>query len=111
MIKDLSPALYQTNFFVIPHHGRRDAYSPELLGLLPNLQMGIISDGREVPTSVTPMYSRYFDGWPVWNVNTKRREWRRILTTRNDGHVWLRVGISTDGACRTVVIGSRGRHG
>lgn len=45
----LGRLLLQTNFFVIPHHGRRDAYSPGLLGLLANLQMGVISDGREGP--------------------------------------------------------------
>ena len=34
--------LRQTNFFVVPHHGRRDGYNPGLMNCMPSLRLGVI---------------------------------------------------------------------
>ena len=106
----LGRLLRQTNFFILPHHGRRDAYSPRLMAFMKGLQMGIISDGGEQPTSVTSEYDRHFEGWPACNMRTGECKRRKILTTRNDGFVTLRAAFSPDGACRTVYAAFGGCH-
>ena len=106
----LFPLLDQTNFFVIPHHGRRDPHSPDLMRLMGNLKLGIVSDGGAKPTSATSEYEHYFEGWPVCNTQTLRCRRRRILTTRKDGFVRLRA-IFDAGICRAVLAAVGGRHG
>lgn len=107
----LGRLLFQTNFFVIPHHGRMDAYSPEPLNLMKGLQLGIISDDHEVPTSVTSWYDRHFVGWPACNMQTGECERRKILTTRSDGIITLGAAFSPDGLRTTVWTAFGGRHG
>ncbi len=106
----LGRLLQQTNFFVLPHHGRRDAYSHGLMAFMKSLQMGILSDGGEQTTSVTPEYDRHFEGWPACNMRTGECRQRKILTTRNDGPVTLRAVLSLDGACRVVYATFGGRN-
>lgn len=107
----LGRLLFQTNFFVIPHHGRRDAYSPELLNLMKGLQLGIISDGHEVPTSVTSWYDRHFAGWAACNMQTGKCWRRKVLTTRNDGLITLRAAFSPNGIRTAVRATFGGIHG
>ena len=107
----LAQLLRQTNFFVIPHHGRKDAYSHELMDFMEGLQMGIISDSGEGSTSVTSEYDRHFEGWLACNMRTGKCGRRKILTTRNDGLVTLRAAFSPDGACRAVYATFGGIHG
>lgn len=107
----LGRPLQQTNFLVIPHHGRRDAYSPELMGLMESLQLGIISDDGEQSTSATSEYGRHFAGWPVCSMRTGKCGRRRILTTRNDGHIAMRATFSADGTYNAASIKFGGRHG
>lgn len=106
----LAGLLRQTNFFILPHHGRRDAYSPELMGLMESLQLGIISDGGERPTSVTSRYGRHFAGRTACSMRTGKCERRKILTTRNDGHIAMRAAFSADGAYNAASIKFGGRH-
>ena len=101
--------LSRTNFLVIPHHGRRDPDSHDLMALMGGLQLGIVSDGRARPTSATSEYDPYFEGWPVYNVRIRRCRRRRILTTRSDGLVRLRA-VFDAGACREVLVCFGGRR-
>ena len=106
----LARLLLQTNFFVIPHHGRRGAYDPGLMGFMKNLQLGVASDGSEQPTSAISEYGRHFEGWPVRNARTGGCGRRKVLTTRNDGLVKLRA-VFDGRSCKQVLVAFGGRHG
>lgn len=103
--------LRQTNFFVVPHHGRRDGYNSGLMTCMPRLRLGIISDGVGQPTSVTSEYDQHFEGWPAYNMRTRECRWRKILTTRNDGHIALRAAPSASGTYVALPAELGGRHG
>ena len=101
--------LSATNFFEVPHHGRSEGYSADALSLMPNLTLGLVSDKEEQDTSVTGKYDRYFGGWRAYNEAAEKWEERRVLTTRNDGRISLRVGPPGDGQSVEVRFSGGGR--
>ena len=105
----LGRLLLQTNFFVMPHHGRSDAYDPGLMGFM-NLQLGIASDRSEEATSAISEYGRHFEEWLACNARTGDCGRKNVLTTRRDDLVKLRAVF--DGRfCKQVLVGLGGRHG
>lgn len=104
----LADLLCATNFFEVPHHGRDEGYSADVLSLMPNLRLGLVSDKEEQGTSVTDKYDRYFGGWRAYNEAAGRWEERRVLTTRNDGRIRLRVGPPGGGQSVEVRFGGGG---
>ena len=84
------------------HHGRDSGYCAEIFNhFTPNLT--IISDGRFVETSATSKYSEKSGGWKVWKSNG---EWikRKVLSTRNDGHIKINVGENSNNYYMEVSI-------
>jgi hypothetical protein len=57
----------------------------------------VVSDGPVTDTSITDRYYRVTTekGWPVGSRKTGESENRWVLTTRNDGHVVIRFGVSS----------------
>ena len=101
--------LSSTNFFEVPHHGREEGYSAVAMSLMSSLKLGFVSDKDEQGTSVTGRYGRHFGGWPAYNEASETWARRKILTTRNDGRIYLRVDPPGDG--QKIVVrfgGSRG---
>lgn len=106
-----SGLLSATNFFEASHHGRDEGYSADAMSLMASPQLALVSDKEEQPTSVTEKYDRYLKGRFVYNATTQKREFRKVLTTRNDGHIGLRVGPPATGARLDVEAWFGGRHG
>ena len=102
--------LSATNFLEASHHGRDEGYSAEAMSLMADPRPAFVSDKEEQSTSVTGMYDYYFKGWHAYNRATQEREWRKVLTTRNDGCISLRVGPSTTGARPHVEVWFGVRH-
>lgn len=84
--------LKQTKIFIASHHGRRNGYNPNILGLCDNLNCIIISDKsiqHETQEGMVSIYGKYVHGNGIF-FNGKGR---KVLTTRNDGDICVKVEI------------------
>jgi competence protein ComEC len=87
--------LKKTDILVASHHGRESGYCNEIFEYL-NPYLTIVSDGRFSDTSATNLYSSKSSGWKVWKDNGEGIE-RKVLTTRNDGDIDIKVGENSNG--------------
>ena len=83
--------LRKTTFFVASHHGREEGFNPIIFGHMRNLKMVFISDKNVQPTSVTDWYSKRCSGWDVTNESTGYTKRRKVVTTRNDGRIKIKI--------------------
>ena len=82
-------AVYGTRLLVAPHHGLESAYSNDLMSAI-SLDICVISEGHVTDTDVCSYYSRKCRGHQV-SIKGGREEFRRTVTTRNDGNVHIRI--------------------
>ena len=82
--------LKKTDILVASHHGRDSGYCGEIFNYF-TPYLTIISDGRFSETSATSKYSEKSKGWKVWKSNGEGIT-RKVLSTRNDGHIEINVG-------------------
>jgi len=82
-----------------PHHGRASGFDAGFVQLV-NPVCCVASD-RSGTDSAIGDYDRYCEG--VWLVrhDTRQRFFGKVLTTRNNGHVWL--SVAPMGACDVYV--------
>jgi beta-lactamase superfamily II metal-dependent hydrolase len=82
-------AIEGTHVLVAPHHGRESGFHGPLFDHFHPL-ITLISDGRTVDTSATDRYSAITQGLQVSRRNGTIRN-RKCVTTRNDGHIEVKV--------------------
>jgi len=92
-------AIKNTSIFIASHHGRESGYCGELFNYF-TPDIVIISDGRFCDTSATDRYDRHAKGFRVYKRDTNESKIRKVLTTRNDGAIW--IGIEPEGKMITV---------
>lgn len=100
----LNSLLSRTNFFQASHHGRREGYNSSILNRMRKLQLVLVSDKKSQSTSVTNRYSEYCSGWDVFNEVSKEYKRRKVLTTRNDGRIRIRISNSYDRVKATIGV-------
>lgn len=89
-------AVAGTHVFLAAHHGRDAGYSAELFQAMGQPKLVVVSDGRFGDTSATDRYSKQAKGWPVSDA-AGRKETRKCLTTRCDGHITIEIGRNPNG--------------
>lgn len=91
----------KTNIFVSPHHGRvsedertQDTFLSYLLSEM-KLDLIIVSDkaieGQNENTAATDYYAGYVENGLVFGKNTEFEKIRKVLTTRNDNNIHIKV--------------------
>lgn len=95
---DFLSAIEGTTIFVASHHGRKAGFYSEVFDYF-TPDVVIVSDGRYSDTSVTSRYGDYTQGVLV-NKRNGNPTTRRVLTTRNDGPIY----IKTDGYNKEITI-------
>ena len=98
-LNDFQQAIKDTTILVASHHGRLAGFHRDLFNEF-SPDVVIVSDGKYSSTSATDMYGRYANGFRVTSRGTKRIRERKVLTTRNDGVIY----IATDGYCKNITI-------
>jgi len=84
--------LKKTNLFIASHHGREDGYCKEIFSYCcPECiifsDKDIIHDTQE---GMVSCYTQHISGDGIV-FNGKTEDKRKVLTTRNDGNIWIRV--------------------
>lgn len=87
-------AIKDADILLAPHHGREAGYSEALFEHI-SPYLTIVSDGAETDTSATDRYSKKSKGWKV-HKRDGTTEQRKCLTTRNDGVILVKFGVSDD---------------
>ena len=95
-------AISGTHVLVASHHGRESGFHGPLFDYF-NPLITLISDGRAVGTSVTGKYDDVTKGWTVRRRNGTTQE-RKCVTTRNDGHIEVRVTPGNPRSTLDVII-------
>ena len=90
---DFQQAIKDTTIFVASHHGREAGFYSDLFDYF-KPDVVIVSDGRFSDTSVTDRYRYYAYGVEVKSRSTEESKKRYVLTTRNDGVIYLRIDDS-----------------
>lgn len=85
--------LKNTNIFVAAHHGHEDGYHEDIFLYCTNPECIVISDKDIAYNTQDGMANKYtqhvLTGISLNNSNPKRK----VLTTRSDGHIWIRFDI------------------
>ena len=89
-------AIANTHVLVAAHHGRESGFYRPLFEHFSPL-ITLISDGRTVGTSVTSWYDTVTQGYPVGRRSNGARNTRKCVTTRNDGHIEVEIGVNNAG--------------
>jgi len=80
--------LRQANIIIASHHGRESGYCKEVFDYCkPSLV--VMSDGpiQHDTQKMASTYGEHATG--AWFTHRQRgREWRKVVTTRNDGNIW-----------------------
>ena len=84
---DVCESLKRVNIFVASHHGRESGYCREVFDCC-RPQFVVISDGaiQYDTQKMSNVYGQHATGG--WFNCQGRREWRQVITTRNDGNIW-----------------------
>jgi len=84
--------LKQTGILIAAHHGRENGYAEEIFGYC-RPECVIISDKKIIhgtQVGMSQAYSQHVVGdGIILNEDMNRK--RKVLTTRNDGHLWIRI--------------------
>ena len=104
-VQEFTDELAGTTIIVAPHHGHESCYCPELMEELESnsvLKICIISDGKDTDeVSASDKYGAKCTGLAIWYRGILLDS-RKCLTTRNDGHVVVDVGIGVPLEVRTI---------
>ena len=92
---DFKAAISDVNVLVASHHGRKSGFHSELFNYFRPL-ITIISDGQFLDTSATDRYSAVTEGRQV-NRRKGSPQFRKCVTTRNDGSIVTEIGKNPDG--------------
>ena len=90
--KDFTNMLERTSFLMASHHGRESGFSTDIFRFC-TPKLTIVSDGRYGDTSATSRYSTTTEGWAVYDSGLTTYERRKVVTTRNDGRIRIRVDV------------------
>lgn len=85
-------AIRGTDILLAPHHGRDSGFSAALFKHI-QPRLTIISDGPFCDTSATARYGQQTRGWTVHKRSGGSEE-RSCVTTRNDGVIVVKFGIT-----------------
>ena len=88
--EDFQEVIEDTTIFVASHHGRKAGYYSDVFDYF-KPDIVIVSDGRYSDTSVTDRYTNHAQGFKVKSRSTEESKTRYVLTTRNDGAIYIRV--------------------
>jgi competence protein ComEC len=75
-----------SDVFIASHHGRESGFSSKIFEYC-KPKLTIIYDGRFSDTSATDRYVSVTSGMKIKNKDVS--EYRKVITTRNDGHIFL----------------------
>ena len=82
----VSQLLEHVNVFVASHHGRENGYCREIFDYC-HPSLIVMSDGS-IEYDTQKMASKYAEhATGEWFNGPRGREWRKVVTTRNDGHI------------------------
>ena len=85
---DIRELLERVDVFVASHHGRESGYCREVFDYC-TPRLIVMSDGtiQHDTQKMASIYGQHATGdW--FNHRQRGREWRKVLTTRNDGNIW-----------------------
>jgi beta-lactamase superfamily II metal-dependent hydrolase len=85
--------LQKTNVFIASHHGRENGYCPDVFSHCAP-ECIIISDKgivHDTQRDMTSLYGGHVNGQGV-SINNRTR---KVLTTRDDGHLWIQLHPSS----------------
>ena len=88
-------AIHDADILLASHHGRDAGFCSELFNFFQPL-LTIVSDGRFGDTSATDQYDRVTRGWEVRH-RQGGSEQRKVLMTRNDGVITVKLGRNPSG--------------
>ena len=97
--EEFQQAIKGTTIFIASHHGRAAGFHSDVFDYF-GPDIVIVSDGKYSDTSVTDRYRYYAEGFRVTSRSTKESQKRYVLTTRNDGVIY----IETNGSDKTITI-------
>jgi len=92
---DFKKELRGVDIFLTPHHGRESGWLEELFDYM-QPKLTIVSDGKHHDTNATNRYSDVSSGWKVHSRSNGEQIERKCLTTRNDGIIFVRLGIDNE---------------
>ena len=101
-LNDVKTLLGRTNIFIASHHGREDGYCKDVFTHC-KPEVIILSDKdiiHETQKGQTQLYSTHVMGEGV-NLNSTNR---KTLTTRSDGHLWIRIQDDGSRSYKTLSI-------
>ena len=84
------------NILIAPHHGHKSGFPKELFELTKTIDAVIHSKGSEGNidgTDVATQYSENAHGVKYTNLNDKKEYIGKVLTTRSNGNIYIRVNI------------------
>ena len=97
--EDFQQAIKETTIFIASHHGREAGFHSDVFDYF-KPDVVIVSDGKYSDTSVTGRYAYYAQGVTVKSRSTDESKVRYVLTTRNDGVIY----IETNGSDKAITI-------
>ena len=97
--EDFQQAIKGTTIFVASHHGREAGFHSDVFDYF-KPDVVIVSDGKYSDTSATNSYEHYTEGFSVKSRKTEEAKTRYVLTTRNDGVIY----IETNGSDKAITI-------
>jgi hypothetical protein len=101
--EDIKTLLKKTHVFIASHHGREDGFNEKIFEYC-KPECIILSDKdivHKTQEGMTSVYlSRVKGGGIILNGDTKNP--RKTLTTRSDGHIWIRINDDSSRIYRTV---------
>ncbi len=90
--KNVQTLLAGTDILIAPHHGREDGYNEKIFDFC-KPECIILSDTyikHDTQQGMTQLYASKINGNGV-SFNGNSQNLRKTLTTRSDGHIWIRI--------------------
>lgn len=97
--------LRATDIFIASHHGREDGYNPQIFDYC-KPECIILSDTyikHDTQQGMTQLYGSKVNGNGII-LNAETQNLRKTLTTRKDGHLWIRIEDNQTRTYRTLTI-------
>ncbi len=91
---DFVAAVKAADVFLASHHGRESGYSADVFADGRKPYLFVISDGTVRDTDATASYSQQARGWTVHRHNGPSETGRKVVTTRTDGPVEVKMGFN-----------------
>lgn len=101
---EIQTHLKNTHVFVAPHHGRDNGYHDEIFKYCTNLDCVIISD-KELMYGTQDAMANTYAQHVKQGINFKEENpGRKVLTTRSDGHIWVRFDLNGNRTYQNFLI-------